>query len=132
MQDHEDRFQRQRRSLHCSSELWPWRNRWKTLFLFPRSKSRTKIQSGKKLVRVKGDDGKFITTKYDKLTDDQKSSVLKDLYDDATAATKINYWIKDLHNKYYTSNKNEYLDLYKKYGSSVKYVQGWNKSKFVK
>ena len=91
-----------------------------------------KIQSGKKLVRVKGDDGKFITTKYDKLTDDQKSSVLKDLYDDATAATKINYWIKDLHNKYYTSNKNEYLDLYKKYGSSVKYVQGWNKSKFVK
>lgn len=91
-----------------------------------------KIQSGKKLVRVKGDDGKFITTKYDKLTDDQKASVLKDLYDDATAATKINYWIKDLHNKYYTSNKNEYLDLYKKYGSSVKYVQGWNKSKFVK
>lgn len=90
-----------------------------------------KIKSGKQLVTVETDDGKKLTTTYNRLDEDQKAKVLKNLYSKATNDTKIKYWTKDLHHKYYTSNKDEYNRLSRKFGTSIKYVQGWNKSKFV-
>ena len=89
-----------------------------------------KIMNGQQLITVEDKNGKRITTKYNKLTDEQKANVLKNLYSKATDITKIKYWI-DSGNAYYTSNKDEYNRLRKTITSGIYYKAGWSKSKFV-
>lgn len=89
-----------------------------------------KILSGAEKVTVEDDDGKRITTTYDKLTDDQKSKVLQNLYSDATEKTKIKYWTDNGH-YYVTSNIDSYNELKKLFGSGILYRTNWNKSKYM-
>lgn len=88
------------------------------------------IVSGKEKITVEDENGKRITTTYDKLTDSQKNKVLKRLYSDATEISKIKHWI-DSGNTYVTANRDEYNKYKKELGSGVKYRQNWSKSKFV-
>ena len=90
-----------------------------------------KISSGKKLVTVETEDGKRITTKWNKLNDEQKQRVLKGLYSDASNVSKVRYWVVDLGNTYKTSNKTEYQTYYKLFGNRVQYDANWSKSKFL-
>ena len=90
----------------------------------------SKILNGQQLVTIEDKNGKRITTKYSKLTNEQKANVLKNLYSKATDITKIKYWI-DSGNAYYTSNKDEYNRLRKTITSGIYYNAGWSKSKFV-
>lgn len=88
-----------------------------------------KILSGKEKVTVENEDGKRITTTYDKLNDKQKKNVLERLYVEATNITKIKWWT-DQGNKYVVTND----DLYKEYRRKFKniiYKKTWTKSKFV-
>lgn len=90
-----------------------------------------KILSGKQKVTVEDEDGKRITTTYDKLTDKQKKNVIDRLYTEATSITKIQWWI-DQGNKYVVTNE----DLYRQYRSlfnntNIIYRKTWTKSKFV-
>ena len=89
-----------------------------------------KILSGAEKVTVEDDNGKRITTTYDKLTDDQKSKVLQNLYSDATEKTKIKYWTDNGH-YYVTSNIDSYNELKKLFGSGILYRTNWNKSKYM-
>lgn len=89
------------------------------------------ILSGKQKVTVENEDGKRITTTYDKLTDKQKKNVLSRLYTDATTITKIKWWI-DSGNQYIVTNKdlyNEYRSIFK--SGNIIYRKTWTKSKFV-
>ena len=90
-----------------------------------------KIKSGKKLVTVKNNNGKYITTKYEKLTEEQKENVLENLYSKASEITKIKWWISQ-GNKYVVTDKTQY-DEYKRLlnSSNIVYKDNWNKSKFV-
>ena len=89
-----------------------------------------KILSGAEKVTVEDDNGKRITTTYDKLTDDQKSKVLQNLYSDATEKTKIKYWTDNGH-YYVTSNIDSYNELKKLFSSGILYRTNWNKSKYM-
>lgn len=89
-----------------------------------------KILSGAEKVTVEDDNGKRLTTTYDKLTDDQKSKVLQNLYSDATEKTKIKYWTDKGH-YYVTSNIDSYNELKKLFGSEILYRTNWNKSKYM-
>lgn len=89
------------------------------------------ISSGKKLVTVEDENGKRVTTKWSKLTEAQKTKVLKNLYTDATQIAKIKYWTSDLGNVYKTSNKTEYLKYKQLFSSNIQYSESWEKSKFV-
>lgn len=88
------------------------------------------IKNGKLKVTVEDDNGKRITTTYDKLTDKQKGNVLESLYSKATNATKIKYWINQ-GNYYYTTDKTQYLEYKKLYNKNIIYKSKWSKSKFV-
>lgn len=92
-----------------------------------------KITAGEELVTVKDKTtNKYKTTTYDKLTDDEKQRVLKNIYTNATEITKIQYWL-DNGNSYYTTDKETYLEYKRIFGSSSKivYKKSWNESKFV-
>ena len=89
-----------------------------------------KMKSGSLLVTVEDDKGKRITTSFNKLTEEQQSKVLKNLYSKATEVTKIKYWL-DSGNVYYTSNRDEYNKLRLVFDGGVFYNAKWNKSKFV-
>ena len=89
------------------------------------------IVSGKQKVNVKTEKGTYEDLKWDKLTDEQKTNVLENLYSTATNNTKIKYWV-DSGNVYKTGNKEEYDRLRKLLKSSqIKYQQGYKKSKFI-
>lgn len=87
------------------------------------------ILSGKQKVTVEDDNGKRITTTYDKLNDKQKKNVINRLYTDATAMTKIKWWT-DQGNKYVVTNRDQYNE-YRKMFSNIIYKKTWSKSKFV-
>lgn len=87
------------------------------------------IMNGKQKVTVEDENGKRITTTYDKLTDKQKKNVLSRLYTEATNITKIKWWT-DQGNKYVVTDR----DLYNEYSKQFKniiYKKTWTKSKFV-
>jgi hypothetical protein len=89
------------------------------------------ISSGKKLVTVEDENGKRVTTKWSKLTEKQKATVLKRLYSEASDTAKVKYWTVDLGNVYKTSNKTEYLKYKQLFSSDIQYSESWEKSKFV-
>lgn len=92
-----------------------------------------KITAGEELVTVKDKTtNKYKTTTYDKLTDEEKQRVLKNIYTNATEITKIQYWL-DQGNSYYTTDKETYLEYKRVFGSSSKivYKKSWSESKFV-
>ena len=90
-----------------------------------------KIVSGKQLVTVKQDDGTYVTTTYNRLTDEQKANVLQNLYSKASDITKIKYWL-DSGNLYYENNRNKYLEYSSILSSnSLVYRPNWSGSKFV-
>lgn len=89
------------------------------------------ILNGKQKVTVEDDNGKRITTTYNKLTDKQKKNVLNRLYTEATNITKIQWWL-DQGNKYVVTD----MDLYEEYRKIFKnknliYNKTWKNSKFV-
>ena len=88
-----------------------------------------KILSGKQKVTVEDENGKRITTTYDKLNDKQKKNVINRLYTDATAMTKIKWWT-DQGNKYVVTNRDQYNEYHKMF-SNIIYKKTWSKSKFV-
>ena len=90
-----------------------------------------KIVSGDQLVTVKQEDGTYITTTYNRLTDEQKANVLQNLYSKASDITKIKYWL-DSGNLYYENNRNKYLE-YRAIltANSLVYRPNWSGSKFV-
>lgn len=87
------------------------------------------ILSGKQKVTVEDENGKRITTTYDKLNDKQKKNVINRLYTDATAVTKIKWWT-DQGNKYVVTNRDQYNE-YRKMFDNIIYKKTWTKSKFV-
>lgn len=90
------------------------------------------IISGKKLVTVEDDNGKRITTTYDKLTTTQQQKVLKNLYSKSTEITKIKYWIEQ--DNYYIVTDKDLYNTYKKLFNNSKnilYKNTWSKSKFI-
>ena len=87
------------------------------------------IINGKQKVTVEDDDGKRITTTYDKLTDKQKKNVLSRLYTEATNITKIKWWT-DQGNKYVVTDRDLYNE-YRKQFKNIIYKKTWTKSKFV-
>jgi hypothetical protein len=87
------------------------------------------ILSGKQTVTVEDDNGKRITTTYNKLTNKQKQNVINRLYTEATSMTKIKWWT-DLGNKYVVTDQNLYNE-YRKMFKNIVYKNTWNKSKFV-
>lgn len=70
----------------------------------------------------------YITTTYDKLTDDEKKSVISSIYTQGTNYAKIKYW-SDSGNWYITSNLEEYKEL-RKTVKNVKYIANYKGSKF--
>lgn len=89
------------------------------------------IVSGKEKVTVKTKDGKYVTTTYDKLTDEQKKNVLKNIYSSESTNAKIMSWI-GRGNVYKTGNQEEYDRLKKLFKSTrIQYEKGYSKSKFV-
>lgn len=91
----------------------------------------TDIFNNKQKVTVEESNGKRITTTYDKLTDEQKKNVIERLYTEASAMTKIKWWI-DAGNKYVVTDR----DTYTKYrtlfdSANIVYKTTWTKSKFV-
>ena len=92
-----------------------------------------KITAGEELVTVKDKTtNKYKTTTYDKLTDEEKQRVLKNIYTNATEITKIQYWL-DQGNSYYSTDKETYLEYKRIFGSASKivYKKSWSTSKFV-
>lgn len=93
----------------------------------------SKIHEGSEKVVIKDDKtGKFRTTTYDKLSKDEKRRVLNNLYSNATEITKIQYWL-DKGNSYVVTDKDQYYEYKKLFGSSAKivYKKSWSTSKFV-
>lgn len=91
------------------------------------------IKSGKEKVTIKDSEtGKFKTTTYDKLSTDEKNRVLTNLYSTAAEITKIQYWLNE-GNVYVVTNKDQYYEYKKLFGSSAKivYKKSWSTSKFV-
>ena len=91
------------------------------------------IVIGNEKITVKDEKtGKYKTTTYDKLTDEEKQKVLKNLYSTGTNITKIQYWL-DQGNSYYVSDKEQYWEYKKIFGSDsrIVYNKNWKKSKFV-
>lgn len=92
-----------------------------------------KIKKGNQRVTVKDSkSGKFITTTYNRLTDEQKANVLENIYSKASETTKIYYWIST-GNSYICTDRSIYNEYVKILGSSkgLLYRQKWSKSKFV-
>lgn len=87
------------------------------------------IINGKQKVTVEDENGKRITTTYDKLTDKQKKNVLSRLYTEATNITKIKWWT-DQGNKYVVTDRDLYNE-YRKQFKNIIYKKTWTKSKFV-
>ena len=87
------------------------------------------ILSGKRKVTIEDENGKRITTTYDKLNDKQKKNVINRLYTDATSMTKIKWWT-DQGNTYVVTDKDLYSE-YRKMFSNIVYKKNWSKSKFV-
>ena len=87
------------------------------------------IINGKQKVTVEDENGKRITTTYDKLTDKQKKNVLSRLYTEATNITKIKWWT-DQGNKYVVTDRELYNE-YRKQFKNIIYKKTWTKSKFV-
>lgn len=89
------------------------------------------IISGKQKVTVEDDNGKRITTTYDKLNDKQKKNVIDRLYTEATSITKIKWWT-DLGNKYVVTNEDQYKQYRTLFDTrNIVYKEAWNKSKFM-
>lgn len=92
-----------------------------------------KISNGTTKVTIKDSKtGKFKTTTYDRLTEEQKAKVLENLYSKASEITKIYYWISS-GNTYISTDRDTYNEYRNAFSSSNKiiYRQNWNKSKFV-
>lgn len=90
------------------------------------------IKNGSQVVTVQSDDGTYITTTYDKLTNSQKSRVLKQLYNKSTELAKIKYWI-DLGNTYIVTDYDDYEEYIKLFGSkNIEYKTSYGTTKFVK
>jgi hypothetical protein len=87
------------------------------------------ILSGEQEVTVEDENGKRITTTYDKLTDKQKKNVLSRLYTEATNVTKIKWWT-DQGNKYVVTDRDLYNE-YRKQFKNIVYKKTWKGSKFV-
>ena len=87
------------------------------------------IVKGKQEVTVEDENGKRITTTYDKLNDKQKKNVINRLYTEATTMTKIKWWT-DQGNKYVVTNRDQYNE-YRKMFDNIIYKKTWTKSKFV-
>lgn len=87
------------------------------------------IMNGKQKVTVEDENGKRVTTTYDKLTDKQKKNVLSRLYTEATNITKIKWWT-DQGNKYVVTDRDLYNE-YRKQFKNIVYKKTWTKSKFV-
>lgn len=92
-----------------------------------------KITSGKQKVTVEDENGKRITTTWNKLSDSQKSKVLKNLYSKSTEVSKIKHWIHNLNNQYVVTDRDLYNTYKKLFGSTqgLVYKQSWSKSKFI-
>ena len=88
-----------------------------------------KIITGKVKVTVEDENGKRITTTYDKLNDKQKKNVINRLYTEATSITKIKWWT-DQGNKYVVTDRDLYND-YRSLFKNIIYKKTWSKSKFV-
>lgn len=92
-----------------------------------------KISNGTTKVTIKDSKtGKFKTTTYDRLTEEQKAKVLENLYSKASEITKIYYWISS-GNTYISTDRDTYNEYRNAFSSSNKiiYRQNWSKSKFV-
>ena len=91
-----------------------------------------KIKSGEVMVTVQNEEGKYITTTYDKLTNTQKSNVLKQLYSKSTDIAKIKYWT-DLGNKYIFTDYDKYKEYVEVFNTNgVEYKTSYSTTKFVK
>lgn len=93
------------------------------------NKQFTDIMSGKQKVTVEDENGKRITTTYNKLTDKQKKNVINRLYTEASSMTKIKWWT-DQGNKYVVTNRDLYNE-YRKMFKNIVYKSTWKTSKFV-
>lgn len=90
-----------------------------------------KIVNGRQTVTVEDEDGNYITTTYDKLTDKQKTNVIKRLYTKASDVTKIQYWLSN-GNSYVVTNRdlyNTYRNLFN--SSQILFRTSWSGSKFI-
>ena len=87
------------------------------------------ILSNKITVTVEDENGKRITTTYDKLTDKQKKNVINRLYTEATSMTKLKWWT-DQGNTYVVTDRDLYSE-YRKMFDNIIYKKNWSKSKFV-
>lgn len=85
--------------------------------------------SGKVKITVEDENGKRITTTYDKLNDKQKKNVINRLYTEATSMTKLKWWT-DQGNKYVVTDRDLYNE-YRKMFKNIIYKKTWSKSKFV-
>lgn len=85
--------------------------------------------SGEQNVTVEDENGKRVTTTYDKLTDKQKKNVINRLYTEATSMTKIKWWT-DQGNKYVVTDSDQYNE-YRKMFNNIIYKKTWTKSKFM-
>jgi len=90
----------------------------------------SKLMNGEK-VTVEDESGKRITTTYEDATDEQKAKLIKRIYDQATAATKVKYWT-DKGNTYVCTTPDEY-NKYKDLVNTANIVRrnNWSGSKFV-
>ena len=75
-------------------------------------------------------DSSYITTTYNKLTDDEKKKVMSSLYTKGTTYSKIKYWT-DSGNRYVTSSWDEYNEL-RRSVKNIKYIANYKGSKFIK
>lgn len=84
------------------------------------------------MVTVQNEEGKYITTTYDKLTSAQKSNVLKQLYSKSTDIAKIKYWT-DLGNKYIFTDYDKYKEYVEVFNTKgIEYKTSYSTTKFVK
>ena len=91
-----------------------------------------KIKSGEVMVTVQNEEGNYITTTYDKLTNTQKSNVLKQLYSKSTDIAKIKYWT-DLGNKYVFTDYDKYMEYVEVFNTNgIEYKTSYSTTKFVK
>lgn len=90
------------------------------------------IVKGTKKVTVEGKNGKRITTTWNKLTKEQKSSVLKGLYTKTSEITKIKWWTSK-GNQYVVTDRNKFNTYRDALGTTqgLIYKQSWSKSKFI-
>lgn len=92
-----------------------------------------KIVNGRQTVTVEDEDGNYITTTYDKLTDKQKTNVIKRLYTKASEVTKIQYWLSGGSKYAYVVTNRDLYNTYRNLfnPSQLAYKTSWSGSKFI-